>query len=118
MFNFYGPINGDIFGVGDGELVIHSDSSGDEEEDASDDELIPINPPIIVEPPVTKPLPIIVDPLVPQGRYAKKGQYCGSEYTKCKKGLRCVARSSFGIDDGKKICVDKVVRDIGPFSDE
>ena len=70
MFNFYGPINGDIIGVGDGELAIHSESSSDEEEETSDQELIPINPPIIVEPPVIqppviKPLPIIVDPLVP-----------------------------------------------------
>ena len=112
MFNFYGDINGDIVTVGDNELAIHTNSSSDDEEDTDDEELIPINPPITDEPPliqptVIKPLPIIVDPLVPQGRYAKKGQYCGSEYAKCQKGLQCVARPGFGINDKKYICVDK-----------
>ena len=51
---------------------------------------------------------------MPQGRYAKQGQYCGYEYAKCQRGLRCVPRSGFGINDGKKICVDAFVHEERP----
>ena len=95
MFNFYGPIYGDIVGVGDGELVIHSsdDEHGTDDEDSviseiessEEDniliepeiieppltELPVIDPPILGPPEIIEPRPVIVDPLEPQGRYAK-----------------------------------------------
>ena len=138
MFNFYGPIYGDIVGVGDGELEIHSsdDEIGTDDdksvlseiESSEDDdvliepeiieppmiELPVIDPPIIEPPVIIEPHPVIVDPLVPQGRYAKQGQYCGYEYAKCQRGLRCVPRSGFGIGDGKKICVEAFVHEKRP----
>ena len=61
MFNFYGPIYGDIVGVGDGELAVHSDEDGNDAQESEaastysesdEDELLVVDPPVVVEPPV------------------------------------------------------------------